>query len=277
MKYLKTYEELSPEYLNKKAGDRDTPQKERIGAAADKMINKRNEEEAYKKRQAEEEERLKDPIYKQNKELDSKRYSLASQFRDEKLNFYFTTEGNEGCFLNRVEFIIGRLADDYYDFYYFHMGLEEPVDEKDQPFISVIRPDDELSGYWGSDNERVSRDTSLGTIDGWKGDDSRFDIMINKDGIIVLKNTIESMKKFHGQHYDSYTDYEEGRFKKFEGVKLVGMDLASKNKLANFIKQYIPEATCGPGKLQINGIEMPVLDKHFTQKKCKPLELKSDI
>jgi len=56
MKYLKTYEELSPEFLNKAAGDRDTPQKNRIGDEAyrrKKMedpeyvaaLNKKKEEE----------------------------------------------------------------------------------------------------------------------------------------------------------------------------------------------------------------------------------------
>jgi len=36
MRYLKTYEELSPEFLNKAAGDRDTAQKKKIGSEADR-------------------------------------------------------------------------------------------------------------------------------------------------------------------------------------------------------------------------------------------------
>ena len=45
MRYLKTYEELSPEFLNKAAGDRDTAQKKKIGSEAD--LRKKMEDPEY--------------------------------------------------------------------------------------------------------------------------------------------------------------------------------------------------------------------------------------
>jgi hypothetical protein len=282
MKYLKTYEELSPEYLVGKAGNRNTPQEQRIGTAADNMINQRNQEENYKKKKAEEEERLdpllKDPIYKQNKELSQKRYSLAKEFSDEKLNFYFTSEEIEGCFLNRVEFIIGELANNKYNLWDWY-DLELGFDEKHQPFIGRFNTADEIDspsfqGVW-SKNYNIHIGSIATSFNNFEKEEAPFEIMINKEGIIILKKSIEN--DFKATYYESWQGYNDGESKKFEGVKLVGMDLVSKNKLANFIKQYIPEATCGNGKLKVNGIEMPVLEKDFTEENCKPLQLKSDI
>jgi len=232
MKYLKTYEELSPEYLARKAGDRDTPQKQRIGAAADKLINQRNQEEADRKRKAEEEERLKDPIYKQNKELAQKRYSLAKNFSNEVLNFYFTPNSFEiedednqlPYFINKAHFVVGEYAEELYDLWHRN-NYSYNYDEV--PFRGAILLGGDDSGSGGTFERR----------------DNTLFIEINKDGLIIEENDFNE-----GTYYDG----EEERGRIFSGVRLVGMDLASKNKLANFIKQYIPEATCGNGNLKVS-------------------------
>ena len=86
MKHLKTFEEISPEYIQGKiAGKPDSPQKDRLQNAANNKINARTREENQKKSQQEEEERMKNPEYVKRKELRKKRNKLTSYFRYEKL------------------------------------------------------------------------------------------------------------------------------------------------------------------------------------------------
>lgn len=85
MKHIKTYEELSPELLKRAAGDRDTPQKRRIGAEGDLRKNMQDPEYVAGLNKKKEEEQAK--ADKKNRIWEV----IKKHFRDEKLYLFIKT------------------------------------------------------------------------------------------------------------------------------------------------------------------------------------------
>jgi hypothetical protein len=276
MKHLKTFEEISPEYIQGKiAGKPDSPQKDRLQNAANSKINARTWEENQKKSQQQEEERMKNPEYVKSKQLAQKRNKLADDFRDEKLKLYFAPMSNskpivlddKGCFEITCDFLIGDYDSDGYAEYAWHdLGTDSFENTKQEfgPFLGSIVLEE---GNYGSFNN-YKRVEGLEVYFN-RVRDKKIDFIITKEGIQVFG--IEKMKTLTGE---ISRNFESSRSEPFTEIKLVGMDAASKNKLANFIKQYGSDATTGNNNLKINGVQMPVFGKDFDYKKFKPLDLK---
>jgi hypothetical protein len=278
MKYLKTFEEISPEYIQSKiAGKPDSPQKDRLQNAANIKIHTRTQEENQKKSQQQEEEMMKNPEYVRRKELREKRNKLASDFRYEKLKLYFAPMNNskpiiledQGCFEISCDFLIGDYDSDGYAGYAWHdLGTDSFENTKKEfgPFLGSIELEE---GNYGSFNNYKRIEGPEVVINRQR--DNKIEFIITKEGIQVFGAGIEKMKTLTGKISTSF-EYEEAE--SFTGLKLVGMDAASKNKLANFIKQYASGATTGNNNLKVNGLQMPVFDKDFTYEKFTPLDLK---
>lgn len=268
MKHLKTFEEISPEYIQGKiAGKPDSPQKDRLQNAANDKIFARTREENQRKSQQQEEERMKSPEYVNRKELAQKRNKLAGDFRYEKLKLYFAPMNNskpivlegKGCFEITCNFLIGE--------YDPEQGGGLPTEMS--PFSGCIVPKE---GNYGSFNnyDRIEGPEVIINRPKFRNE-NRIEFIITKEGIQVLEYGIEGMQTLSGKISTSF-EYEKAE--SFTEVKLVGMDAASKNKLANFIKQYASGANTGNNNLKVNGLQMPVFDKDFTYEKSKPLDLK---
>jgi hypothetical protein len=268
MKHLKTFEEISPEYIQGKiAGKPDSPQKDRLQKAADDKKEMRAREENQKKSQEQEQERMKSPEYAMSKQLAQKRKQLADDFRDEKLKLYFAPMSNskplvidgKGCFEISCNFLIGE-----YDPAQGGGLLPEM-----SPFSGCIVLKE---GNYGSFNNYKNLEGPEVIINSHEFRvENRIEFIITKEGIQVLEWGIEAMQTLSGK---ISTNFEYEKSESFTEVKLVGMDLASKNKLANFIKQYASGATTGNNNLKVNGLQMPVFDKDFNYGKIKPLDLK---
>jgi len=266
MKHLKTFEEISPEYIQGKiAGKPDSPQKDRLQNAANDKIFSRTREENQKKSQQQEEERMKSPDYAKAKQLAQKRDQLAGDFRYEKLKLYFAPMSNskpvvlegKGCFEITCNFLIGDYDPEQGG------GLLPEM----SPFSGCIVLEE---GNYGSFNNYKMLEGPEVVIDRQEKN-NRIEFIITKEGIQVLEYGIEGMQTLSGK---ISTNFEYEKSESFTGVKLVGMDAASKNKLANFIKQYASGANTGNNNLKVNGLQMPVFDKDFTYEKSKPLDLK---
>ena len=286
MKHLKTFEEISPEYIQGKiAGKPDSPQKDRLQNAANNKINTRTQEENQKKSQQQEEERMKNPEYVKRKELGKKRNQLASDFRREKLKLYFAPMKNskpiasvpnwsaildgQGCFEIYCDFLICDYDSDGYAGYAWHdLGTDSFENTKKEfgPFLGSIVLEE---GNYGSFND-YKRVEGLEVFFN-RVREHKIEFIITKEGIQVLGDGIEKMKTLTGE---ISTDFEYEKSESFTGVKLVGMDAASKNKLANFIKQYASGATTGNNNLKVNGLQMPVFGKDFNYEKFTQLDLK---
>jgi hypothetical protein len=278
MKYLKTFEEISPEYIQSKiAGKPDSPQKDRLQKAADDKKEMRTREENQKKSQQQEQERMKNPEYAMSKQLAQKRNQLADSFTNQKLNLYFAPmnlesgtvlDGGKGCFEISCSFRIGDDDSDGFAGYSWYDNLDSFEDASAEigPFLGAIMFEGGNSREY-NDYKRVEglevqiEDTR----------DSQIQFIITKDGIQVLVEGIRMMESVTGEVSE---DFEYEKIESFRGVKLVGMDAASKNKLANFIKQYASGATTGNNNLKVNGAQMPVFGKDFNYEKFKPLDLK---
>ena len=268
MKHLKTFEEISPEYIQGKiAGKPDSPQKDRLQNAANNKIFARTREENQKKSQQEEEERMKNPEYVKSKQLAQKRNKLAGDFRYEKLKLYFAPMNNskpivlegKGCFEITCNFLIGE--------YDPEQGGGLPTEMS--PFSGCIVPEE---GNYGSFNNYKMLEGPEVIINRPKfRNENRIEFIITKEGIQVLEYGIEGMQTLSGKISTSF-EYEKAE--SFTEVKLVGMDAASKNKLANFIKQYASGATTGNNNLKVNGLQMPVFGKDFNYEKFTQLDLK---
>ena len=277
MKHLKTFEEISPEYIQGKiAGKPDSPQKDRLQNAANNKINARTREENQKKSQQEEEERMKNPEYVKRKELRKKRNKLTSYFRYEKLKLYFAPMNNSkpivlegsdnGCFKITCNFLIGDYDSDGQAGYAWHdLRIDDIMYSEAEfgPFLGSIVLEEE---NYGSDYKREGPEVVIN-----RQRDNEIEFIITKEGIQLLSSGIEKMKTLTGK---ISTNFEYDKAESFTEVKLVGMDAASKNKLANFIKQYASGANTGNNNLKVNGLQMPVFGKDFTYEKFKPLDLK---
>lgn len=259
MKYLKTYEEISPEYIQGKiAGKPDSPQKDRLQDAANKMIRTRTEEEQSKKYQQAEEEKMKNPGYK-------KRIQLCDDLKSKELKLLFSVDNSDPaepgdtatkeCFELSCKFKFGHLNPE--DFY---------LDSEFAPLIGEMEITKKGNyGYYNNYKATPGPEVAI-TNDG----DLTFGLIITKDGIQLFEDSISSMKEIEGKISLSF---EHEKAYKFVGLKLVGMDLASKNTLATFIKQYVSETTTGNNNLKVNGIQIPVFEKDFTVEKYSPLNL----
>jgi hypothetical protein len=271
MKYLKKFEEVSPEYIQGKiAGKPDSPQKDRLQKAANKMTSDREFEENQKKSKQQEEERMKSPEYAKAKELANKRFKLADDFRDEKLKLYFAPISGEsvegkGCFELSCKFLISTDCAGY-DWYDLSRDSFEHPKEEFAPFLGSIVLEE---GNFGEFNnyKRIQGPEVL--IKSPR--ENYIEFIITKEGIQILGDGIGKMETISGKIANSF---EYDKAKSFTGLKLVGMDAASKNKLANFIKQYASGANTGNNNLKVNGLQMPVFNKNFTYEKFEPLDLK---
>lgn len=275
MKYLKKFEEVSPEYIQGKiAGKPDSPQKDRLQKAANKMTSDREFEENQKKLKQQEEERMKSPEYAKAMELRKKRKQLSGDFREEELKLYFAPISGEsvegkGCFELSCKFLIGDYDSDGYAGYAWHDlsrdSFEHPKEEF-APFLGSIVLEEGNYGEF-NDYKRVQGPEVL--IKSPR--ENYIEFIITKEGIQILGDGIGKMETLSGKIANSF---EYDKAKSFTGLKLVGMDAVSKNKLANFIKQYASGANTGNNNLKVNGLQMPVFNKNFTYEKFEPLDLK---
>lgn len=278
MKHLKTFEEISPEYIQGKiAGKPDSPQKDRLQDAANKMIRTRTEEENQKKLQQQEEERMKNPEYVKSKELAQKRRKLASDFQNERLKLYFAPMSNskpivindQGCFEITCNFLIGdNDSDGYAGYAWYDLYIDDAMYSKSEfgPFLGSIVLNEANYGAFNN-YKRVEGPEAIIN----KQEDNKIEFIITKEGIQLLSSGIEKIETLTGEISEEF-EYEKSE--SFTEVKLVGMDAASKNKLANFIKQYASGANTGNNNLKVNGLQMPVFGKDFNYEKFKPLDLK---
>ena len=207
-----------------------------------------------------------------------KRNKLASDFRYEKLKLYFAPMNNskpivlegsdKGCFKITCNFLIGDYDSDGEAGYAWHdLRIDDIMYSKSEfgPFLGSIVLEE---GNYGSFND-YKREGPEVIINRQR--DNEIEFIITKEGIQLLSSGIEKIKTLTGK---ISTDFEYEKVESFTEVKIVGMDAASKNKLANFIKQYASGANTGNNNLKVNGLQMPVFGKDFTYEKFKPLDLK---
>lgn len=208
------------------------------------------------KKYQQQEERMKNPGYK-------KRIQLCSDLEGETLKLFFSVDNSdpaepgdtatEECFELPCKFKFGHLNPE--DFY---------LDSEFAPLIGEMAITKKGNyGYYNDYKKTLGPEVQITNV-------LKFGIIITKDGIQLFKDSISSMKEIEGKISLSF-EYENAY--KYKGLKLVGMDLASKNTLATFIKQYASETTTGDNNLKVNGIQIPVFEKDFTREKYSPLNL----
>jgi len=126
MKYIKTYEELTPEFLDKAAGDRDTPQKMRIGSESD--LRKKMEDPEYvaglnKKKEEENAETEKSKRFSQ---AFKKHFVDGSYGKGATIEFYLKTiEDNSGEYIVSVVPIYAYIQGHYDCSFELFLGSED--------------------------------------------------------------------------------------------------------------------------------------------------------
>jgi len=170
MKYLKTYEELSPELLDKAAGDRDTPQKKRIGSEADRRkkmedpeyvaaLNKKKEEENA---EAEKSKRLAEKS-KRFSEAFKKHFVDGSYGKGATIEFYLKTveQDSERKIVSVIPIYAYIQGQARYCSFELYLGSEDDnlyVDGEFEENGTIVLDDDQVEKmveYYKKDRRRI--------------------------------------------------------------------------------------------------------------------------